>query len=65
MSLPFDPLTITLHKWTAVFMRYSMRSFILYAKENSLSISTDEKDLKMRATAEAQESELPTLERPY
>ena len=39
MSPPVDPLTITLQEWIGAFMRNSMRSFILYSKENGLSMS--------------------------
>jgi DNA-binding MarR family transcriptional regulator len=34
-----DQFTATLHEWVAVFMRHSMRNFIGYARENSLSMS--------------------------
>ena len=39
MPPPVDPLTTTLQEWIGVFMHHSMRSFILYSKENGLSMS--------------------------
>jgi DNA-binding MarR family transcriptional regulator len=33
-----DPLVATLEEWTEVFMRRSMRNFILYSKESGLSM---------------------------
>jgi DNA-binding MarR family transcriptional regulator len=33
------PLIATFQKWTEIFMRNSMRSFILYSKESGLSMS--------------------------
>jgi DNA-binding MarR family transcriptional regulator len=36
--LPADPFVITLHEWIEVFMRRSMRNFILYSKESGLSM---------------------------
>jgi DNA-binding MarR family transcriptional regulator len=39
MPPPTDPLTITLQEWIAAFMHRSMRNFIRYSKENSLSMS--------------------------
>jgi DNA-binding MarR family transcriptional regulator len=38
MSLT-DPFIVTLHEWVGVFMRRSMRNFILYSKESGLSMS--------------------------
>ncbi len=37
--LPADPFVKTLREWIEVFMRRSMRNFILYSKESSLSMS--------------------------
>ena len=34
-----DPLILTLQEWIGTFMRRSMRSLILYSKENELSMS--------------------------
>ncbi len=34
-----DPLALTLQEWIGDFMRSSMRSLILYSKENGLSMS--------------------------
>ncbi|MFZ1042338.1 MAG: MarR family transcriptional regulator [Anaerolineales bacterium] len=34
-----DPLALTLQEWIGSFMRSSMRSLILYSKENGLSMS--------------------------
>jgi DNA-binding MarR family transcriptional regulator len=34
-----DPLALTLQEWIGNFMRSSMRSLILYSKENGLSMS--------------------------
>ncbi len=34
-----DPFIATLHNWMGAFMKYSMRSFILYSKETGLSMS--------------------------
>jgi MarR family transcriptional regulator, organic hydroperoxide resistance regulator len=36
---PTDPFSSTLHKWVEIFMRRSMRSFMLFSKENNLSMS--------------------------
>jgi DNA-binding MarR family transcriptional regulator len=36
---PTDPFVATLHEWIEVFMRRSMRNFLLYSKESSLSMS--------------------------
>jgi DNA-binding MarR family transcriptional regulator len=36
---PNDPLVSTLHSWTKIFMRHSMREFILYSKQCGLSMS--------------------------
>jgi DNA-binding MarR family transcriptional regulator len=34
-----DPLVIALHDWTKVFMRHSMREFVLFSKKTGLSMS--------------------------
>jgi DNA-binding MarR family transcriptional regulator len=34
-----DPLVIALHDWTKVFMRHSMREFVLFSKQTGLSMS--------------------------
>lgn len=36
---PVDPFIATLQEWIEVFMRRSMKNFILYSKENGLSMS--------------------------
>jgi DNA-binding MarR family transcriptional regulator len=36
---PADPFVATLREWVEVFMRRSMRNFILYSKESGLSMS--------------------------
>jgi DNA-binding MarR family transcriptional regulator len=34
-----DPILATLHEWIGIFMRRSMRNFLLYSKEKKLSMS--------------------------
>jgi DNA-binding MarR family transcriptional regulator len=34
-----DPLVFALHDWTKVFMRHSMREFVLFSKKTGLSMS--------------------------
>ena len=34
-----DPFVSALHDWTQVFMRYSMRDFLLFSKKTGLSMS--------------------------
>lgn len=36
---PVDPFVETLQDWTQVFMRRSMKNFVLFAKESGLSMS--------------------------
>jgi DNA-binding MarR family transcriptional regulator len=36
---PSDSFVATLHQWTEIFMRHSMRDFIRYSKEKGLSMS--------------------------
>jgi DNA-binding MarR family transcriptional regulator len=36
---PSDPFITTLHEWIGIFMRRSMRNFLLYSKEKGFSMS--------------------------